>query len=67
MKKNMGALDKSLRVLAAAVIALLYFLDVITGTTAYILMAVAIIFLVTSFINFCPLYTILGVNTCRTK
>ncbi|RAJ13262.1 Protein of unknown function (DUF2892) [Olleya aquimaris] len=63
----MGALDKSLRVLAAAVIALLYFLDVITGTTAYILMAVAIIFLVTSFINFCPLYTILGVNTCRTK
>ncbi|WGD33858.1 DUF2892 domain-containing protein [Olleya sp. YS] len=67
MKKNMGALDKSLRVLAAAVIALLYFLDVITGTTAYILMAVAIIFLVTSFINFCPLYSIIGINTCRTK
>ncbi|MGB6268405.1 MAG: DUF2892 domain-containing protein [Olleya sp.] len=67
MKKNMGALDKSLRVLAAIVIALLYFLDVISGTTAYILMAIAIIFLVTSFINFCPLYTVLGVNTCKRK
>ncbi|HIC31141.1 MAG TPA: DUF2892 domain-containing protein [Flavobacteriaceae bacterium] len=67
MKKNMGALDKSLRVLIAIVVALLYYLDVIEGTLAYILMAFAIIFLVTSFISFCPLYTILGINTCRRK
>jgi len=67
MKKNMGALDKSLRVLIAIVVALLYYLDVIEGTLAYVLMAFAIIFLVTSFISFCPLYTILGINTCRRK
>lgn len=67
MKKNMGALDKSLRVLIAIVIALLFYLDVIEGTLAYVLMAFAIIFLITSFISFCPLYPILGINTCRRK
>jgi len=67
MKKNRGALDKSLRVLAAIFIALLYYLNIISGTVAYILMALAIVFLITSFINFCPLYTILGVNTCKRK
>lgn len=63
----MGALDKSLRVLIAIIIALLYYLDVIVGTLAYVLMAIAIIFLITSFINFCPLYKILGINTNRRK
>ena len=63
----MGALDKSLRVLSAIIIALLYYLDVIEGTLAYVLMAIAIIFLITSFINFCPLYKILGINTNRRK
>ena len=51
MNKNMGALDKSLRVLTAIIIAILYFLNVIEGTIAYILMVIAIIFLITSFIN----------------
>lgn len=63
----MGALDKSLRVLAAIIAALHYFLDVITGMTAYILMGVALILLVTSFINFCPLYAPFGISTCRRK
>ncbi|WP_336126973.1 YgaP family membrane protein [Mesoflavibacter sp. CH_XMU1422-2] len=67
MKKNMGALDKSLRVLIAIIIALLYYLDVIEGTLAYVLMAISIIFLITSFVNFCPLYKILGINTNRRK
>ena len=67
MKKNMGALDKSLRVLAAIFIALLYYLDILTGTVAYVLMAIAIVFLITSFVNFCPLYALLGVNTCKRK
>jgi len=54
MKKNMGTLDKGIRVVIAIAIALLYFFNVISGTLAYILMAVAIIFLLTSLINFCP-------------
>lgn len=67
MTKNMGNTDKGIRVLIAVVIALLYFFNIIEGTTAYVLMALAIVFLVTSFINFCPLYTLIGVNTCKAK
>jgi len=67
MKKNVSNLDKGIRVAIAALVALLYYFDVITGTLAYVLMGVGIILLVTSLINFCPLYRILGINTCKLK
>ncbi|MDH7911278.1 DUF2892 domain-containing protein [Winogradskyella sp. SYSU M77433] len=67
MKKNMGSLDKGIRVVLAITVALLYYFNVIEGTLAYVLMAFAIIFLLTSFISFCPLYTVLGINTCKIK
>ena len=63
----MGSADKGLRVAIAIVIALLYYFNVVEGTIAYILMAFAIILLITSFINFCPLYAPFGINTCKTK
>jgi len=65
MKKNMGSTDKIIRVIIAAVIGLIYYLDYISGTIAYVLMAVAIILLVTSLVNFCPLYRLLGTSTCK--
>jgi hypothetical protein len=67
MKKNMGTTDKGIRVFLAVAVALLYYFNIIEGTLAYILMAFAIIFLVTSFISFCPLYAPFGVSTCKTK
>lgn len=67
MKKNMGSADKGIRIIAAIAIALLYYFDVISGTLAYVLMAIAIIFLITSFVSFCPLYTIFGMSTCKRK
>lgn len=67
MKKNMGATDKSMRVLVAIIIALLYYFNAIEGTLAYVLMAFAIVFLLTSFISFCPLYVLFKINTCKTK
>lgn len=67
MKKNLGSIDKTIRIIIAVALALLYYFNVVTGTLAYILMAVAIILLLTSLINFCPLYRILGVNTCSIK
>jgi hypothetical protein len=67
MKKNMGNTDKAIRIILALGIALLYYFDVIQGTLAYVLMALAIIFLLTSFISFCPLYKPFGINTCKTK
>ncbi|TYA92155.1 YgaP family membrane protein [Seonamhaeicola marinus] len=67
MKRNMGNTDKAVRVLIAIAVALLYYFNIIEGTLAYVLMAVAIIFLVTSLINFCPLYKIFGINSCKLK
>ncbi|WP_400077165.1 DUF2892 domain-containing protein [Winogradskyella sp. R77965] len=63
----MNNLDKGVRVLIAAAIALLYYFNIIEGTLAYVLMAVAIIFLITSLINFCPLYKVFGISTCKIK
>jgi Protein of unknown function (DUF2892). len=66
-EKNVGNADKSIRVLIAVIIAALYYFNVISGTLAYVLMAAAIILLITSLINFCPLYKLLGINTCKIK
>lgn len=64
MKTNMGKADRIIRTVIAIVIALLFFTHVITGTLAIVLMVLAGIFLLTSFIGVCPLYSLLGVNTC---
>jgi hypothetical protein len=63
MKKNMGPIDKMIRSIIGIIIAILYYSGIITGTLAIVLLAFAIIFLLTSFISFCPLYTLLGINT----
>ena len=63
MKKNMGTIDKSVRIVVAVIIASLYFTGVISGTLAIVLMIFAVIFIVTTFISFCPLYTLIGLNT----
>jgi Na+/H+ antiporter NhaB len=67
MKKNMGNTDRIVRLLVAAVIAVLYFTNVITGTAAIVLLALAVIFLLTSLVSFCPLYSLFGVSTCPVK
>lgn len=67
MKKNMGGMDRVVRFIVAAVIAVLYFTGTITGTLAYVLLALATIFVLTSFISFCPLYALIGLNTCSVK
>lgn len=56
MKKNMGIIDRSVRILIAVVIAALYYKDYLTGTFGIILLVFAIIFVLTSLIGFCPLY-----------
>ncbi|NCT17192.1 MAG: DUF2892 domain-containing protein [Flavobacteriaceae bacterium CG_4_8_14_3_um_filter_34_10] len=64
MKKNMGSADKLIRVFLAAIIGVLYFTNVITGTLGIVLMVLAIVFLLTSLVSFCPLYPLLGIRTC---
>lgn len=67
MKKNMGTIDRILRVIVAVVIAVLYFTNAISGTVAIVLLALAAIFILTSLISFCPLYLPLGLSTIRKK
>ncbi|MEE4178459.1 MAG: DUF2892 domain-containing protein [Bacteroides sp.] len=65
MKKNMGTLDKTIRVIIAIAIAILVYTDVITGTLGIVLSIVAIVFLLTSLVGVCPLYMPFGINTCK--
>ena len=67
MKKNVGVFDSTLRVLVAIGIGILYLNDVISGTLAIVLISVAVILTLTSFFGFCPLYSLLGFNTCTVK
>ncbi len=67
MKKNMGAIDKTIRILAAVIIAILYFTNNISGVAAIILLIFAGIFILTSFMSFCPLYLPFGISTLKKK
>lgn len=64
MKKNMGSADRIIRLIVAAIIAVLYFTNVINETLGLILLFIAGVFALTSFISFCPLYPIFGLSTC---
>lgn len=63
MKKNMGTIDKLIRVLIAVVIGVIYFMGLINGITAIILIVLAGVFLLTSLISTCPLYLPFGIST----
>lgn len=65
MKKNMGSADRTVRIAVAIIIALLYFFDKLSGITATILLVLAGVFILTSFISFCPLYLSFGIRTKR--
>ena len=67
MKKNMGSIDKIVRFLIAVVLISLYFLGIVEGGIGIVALVVAVIFTLTSVISFCPLYTLFGINTCKTK
>jgi uncharacterized membrane protein YtjA (UPF0391 family) len=65
MKKNMGTTDKMIRTIIALILGVLTYTGVISGTFAYVALALAIVFVFTSFISFCPLYFPFGINTCK--
>lgn len=63
MIKNMGNLDRTLRILIAIVIIALYYSDMISGTLAIVLLVVSAAFILTSFVGFCPMYYPFGLRT----
>ncbi|OGI07449.1 MAG: hypothetical protein A2Y40_06145 [Candidatus Margulisbacteria bacterium GWF2_35_9] len=67
MKKNLGSLDRMIRILLAALFILLYFTEIVGGWAGIVLSVIAVIFILTSFIGFCPLYKLFGISTCSVK
>ncbi len=63
MKTNMGRVDRTLRLVAAAVFAVLLVAGVVKGTLAIVLAIVAAVFVITTFVGFCPAYVPFGLST----
>ena len=64
MGRNMGTADRTLRVIVALVLLALAYTGTLTGTLATVAWIVAEVFIVTSLVSFCPLYRLVGMNTC---
>ena len=67
MKKNMGTADRIIRSAAAIAFGVLYFTGTVTGTWGIVLLVLGGVFVLTSFVGTCPLYSLLGMNTCPAK
>lgn len=67
MKKNMGKTDKLIRVTLGLIFISLYFAGTVTGTLGIVLVILGAVFILTSAMSFCPLYTLVGINTCAVK
>lgn len=64
MKKNVGNIDKVVRVIIAIVAGALYFTGTVTGVLGYIALAVGVIMLATAAMGSCPIYSIFGMSSC---
>lgn len=67
MKPNMGGVDRIIRIVVAVIVAVLYFNGTLTGTVGIVALVLAVVFVLTSLVSFCPLYTLVGLNTCSVK
>ncbi len=65
--KNMGSIDRIVRIVVAVIIGVLFLTDIISGTLAIILLVLVGIFLLTSLVSTCPLYLPFGIKTFKTK
>jgi hypothetical protein len=63
MKKNMGRIDRTLRLVAAAVFAVLLIIGLVKGTLAIVLAILAAVFVITTFVGICPAYVPFGIST----
>jgi hypothetical protein len=67
MKKNMGKLDRAIRTVLAILFIASYALGFVSGLLGSVVLVLAVVFLLTSVISFCPLYTLLGLTTCKSE
>jgi hypothetical protein len=67
MKKNMGSADRIVRIIVAAIIGFAFYNGIISGVLGWVLLVLAGVFVLTSFISFCPLYAPFNISTCAIK
>ena len=67
MKKNMGSVDRAVRIVIAVVLAILYFTGTVSGTIGTIALVIGVVFLLTSLVGTCGLYIPFGISTCKTE
>jgi hypothetical protein len=67
MKNNVGNTDKIIRLIIALVLGGLYFAEIVTGALGIVLLIIAAVMVLTALSGFCPLYTLIGMNTCEHK
>ncbi|HTO14452.1 MAG TPA: DUF2892 domain-containing protein [Edaphocola sp.] len=67
MKKNIGTADRIIRVIVAVIVGILYYKGIIFGTLGIVLLIAAGVLLLTSFVSFCPIYKLFGINSCAIK
>jgi len=65
MTKNVGKIDMIIRIILAAVLAYLDWSGTVTGTMSWVVGIAVVLMLITAFVKFCPLYKVLGVDTCK--
>lgn len=63
----MGIVDRVIRVLIAVIVGVLFFTNILTGTLGLILLVLSVLFVITSAISFCPIYSKTGIKTCSIK
>jgi uncharacterized membrane protein len=67
MKKNVGTTEKVIRLVIAVLFIILFVTHVVSGVLGYVLLALAVIFILTSLIGWCPIWAVFGVNTTAKK
>ena len=67
MKINIGSSDKLARLGIALALIILFYFEIITGTLGLIAIILAFVLAITSLINFCPIYALFKINTCKKK
>jgi hypothetical protein len=67
MKKNMSSADRIIRTLIAAILITLYFTNVLSGTIGIVLVVFSVIFILSSILGYCPMYSVFGISSCPTK
>lgn len=65
MKVNEGTLDRTVRVIAGAILLALGLLQVVSGVWLWVIVIIGAILLITGLVGFCPLYTLLKINTLK--